>query len=106
MESEIQWLINILLEQKLSPAIKALFLTRIADVEKSLRPQPRQPVHLPPPTNQNQSHGSTCHVPAHMQDEPITNSPVVQQALQARNQVIQQAMTGKPEAGRTSPRKF
>lgn len=99
MESEIQWLLHILLEQKLSPQVKKMFLARIGEVEKSLKPQPRVLLNSNP--------GATSHIPEHMIPlEDVGQTQAAQHAIAARQQTIAQAMSGKSEIGRTSPRKF
>lgn len=111
MESEIQFLLKILLEHKLGPEVKKLFLARIGDVEnsirdslKSIRPQASVP---------NLSTGqapSTQRIldsmPKAPNEEPgiLVASTAAAMAVQSRQQAILSA--GKIEPGATRPRKF
>lgn len=137
MESEIQFLLKLLLEHKLSPEVKKLCLARIGEVEQLLRthaPQMARPVAPQPsaglaalaPGQQCAStqallekHGmldnASPPIPAVAPIQPVpvsTPVPIVAQtqataqALASRNAALAQAISGKPEPGRTSPRKF
>lgn len=114
--TEIQWLVDIMLNNKLSEPVKQKFIARIGEVEAKLTPAKpsvyQGPIH---PTAQSQS-PSTQAALARQQAEGIdpfagSTSPVAQtmvaaQALNARQQAIAIAASGAPEKGRTSPRKF
>ena len=94
--SELQWLIQILTKEKLSAKLKDLFIERIGQVEANLVPK---------------AHGSRPivnfgSVTTSTMPEVIAQTPAAAAAIESRNLAIQQATSGKPEAGRTSPRKF
>jgi hypothetical protein len=95
-ETELQFLIRILTKEKLSAKLKDLFIERIGVVETNLVPKAhgsRPIVNFGPVT--------TATMP-----DAIAQTPAAAAALESRNLAIQQATSGKPEAGRTSPRKF
>lgn len=109
--TELQWLIKLLTQHKLSPSLKDLFIERIGEVETRMSSQdirrqtnPMNPLAQAPSTqrilDQLDNHDNTT------SDGIIVNSPIAAQALQARQQAIAQAASGTPEKGRTSPRKF
>lgn len=105
--TELQWLIKLLTQHKLSPSLKDLFIERIGEVEASLHkqvPRPLQPITMQAPSTQRlleemaQQTGS---------EVPVNNgiaTPAAAQALAARQDAIRSA--AKTEPGRTSPRKF
>lgn len=100
--TEIKWLVDIILNHKLSPAVRDKFVARIGEVESRLN-QPGTNVIVRSTSSQVPS---TQKILDEIADEPIVNSQVAAQALAARQQAIAQATSGAPEKGRTSPRKF
>lgn len=111
MESEIQFLLKILLEQKLNPAVKQLFLTRIGEVETSIRSKGPVLSSYQPVVSNGQAASTQALLAKHGMETPevpgiVIASQAAAQAVQSRNQAIQQAVSGKAEPGRTSPRKF
>jgi hypothetical protein len=108
--TELQFLIKILTQQKLSSALKDIFIERIGEVEASLsRPAPQ----IPRPTITGQA-PSTQRLLDEMATQtghavitgPIAQTTAAAAALESRSLAIKQAASGKPEPGRTSPRKF
>lgn len=118
--TEIQWLVDIMLNNKLSEPVKQKFIARIGEVEAKLTPSRPAPFGHPglvnPVIGPSAQSPSTQAALARQQAEGIepfvgSNSPVAQtlgaaQALNARQQAIAIAASGAPEKGRTSPRKF
>lgn len=105
--TELQWLIKMLTQHKLPASLKDLFIERIGEVEALLsKPTTRYPSAV----NQPVQAPSTQKLLEEMTMQ--TGQPIVAQtasaaaALEARAQAIKQAASGKPEPGRTSPRKF
>lgn len=120
--SELSWLIDLLLNHKLSLETKRHVKERITLVEEKLSHtpmgQPFVPFNYPTTTGmatvQMQQAPSTI---ALMQKyENFGAAPVIPgvaaatqataMAMESRNRAIIQGETGKPEPGRTSPRKF
>jgi hypothetical protein len=106
--TELQFLIKILTQHKLSSSLKDLFIERIGEVEASLS-RPALPRVLPIQTGQAPSTQRLLDQMALDTGAPV---PVIAQtvqaaaALESRSLAIKQAASGKPEPGRTSPRKF
>lgn len=92
--TEIQFLLDIVLHCKNLKQVKDKCLARIGEVEAMLV---KPPSTMPRPLLQS-AHAA---IP-----EAIAQTPAAAAALESRNLAIQQATSGKPEAGRTSPRKF
>lgn len=96
--TELQWLIHMLTKQKLPNALKDLFIERIGEVEANLVPK----AHGTRPASQMQR----------PMDQPVQDINTIAQtqaaaaALESRQLAIKIANSGKPEPGRTSPRKF
>jgi hypothetical protein len=107
-ESEIQFLLKVLLEHQLTDEVRKLFLTRIGEVEKSLRATPAPRVSIrPAPTAQPESTQRILDEMAAKGDElpvVVAQSQVAMMAMQERQKALNAA--GKIEAGRSSPRKF
>ena len=142
MDSELSFLIKLLLDHKLPKITKDLVASRVKEVEAAFKtiPIPIIPAFVPPavpatyvkpvkdPNAQSPStmkilqDGGPLPVPIiPVQDAPVTQGPVTPAviaqtpataaALANRNALLSQAtsggaFTGKPEAGRTAPRKF
>jgi hypothetical protein len=106
--TELQWLIKMLTKHKLPSALKDLFIERIGEVEASLS----RPALPRSPTIQTGQAPSTQRLLEQMAQDTGAPVPVVAQtvqaaaALESRALAIKQAASGKPEPGRTSPRKF
>lgn len=137
MQSELSFLIDLLLNHRLSKPVKELIAGRIREIEArpkewsaqatGMRPHPASPTNLPAHL-QGQSPSTIANFIKHNPDaadvtpqptvEPKIDTPVAvattvatAAAMNARNAAIQAAsqtgaFTGKPEPGRTSPRKF
>ncbi len=119
--SELSFLIDLLLNQRLSKPVKELIANRIREIEiKGHQPTVKTtPLPYPllagmPPNIANQSPSTIANfLKEQAQNEPPqTETPIVAataqaaMAMEARNTAIKAAMSGKPEPGRTSPRKF
>lgn len=110
--TELQWLIKILTQQKLSSSMKDLFIERIGEVEAILSSQrgPARPMPLPPLGQQAVSTQKIIDGMVYPTEgsipQVIAQTPATAAALESRQQAIKIATSGKPEAGRTSPRKF
>jgi hypothetical protein len=111
--TELKWLVDMLLNNRLSPKVKSKFIARIGDVEASLFNSP--PLKRPPlsPLANLQVPSMQAIVEAlQLEDqkvipiEQVAQTPEAAEALNKRNLAIQIATSGKPEPGRTSPRKF
>ena len=114
MDTELTFLLTLLLEHKLTQPTKKLITERIKVVEAQYNAQPQQPVKRIAPSGPVQSPSTQAMLD---RDGPITTpqivaqTPETAQALVKRQQVIQAAANAdpfgsKPEPGRTSPRKF
>lgn len=110
--SEIQWLINILMTCKLTDSVKKKFIARIGEVEAKLTStlQVYRPAAIVSPSGQA---ASTQRILNEMASDGMPASPAViaqtpatAAALAQRENLIKSALSSKPEAGRTSPRKF
>jgi hypothetical protein len=97
--TELQWLIQMLTKQKLSSSLKDLFIERIGEVEANLVPKAH--VRMPSQTSSTQRLIEEQAYPSE-----IAQTPAAAAALEARQTAIKIASSGKPEPGRTSPRKF
>jgi hypothetical protein len=111
--TELQWLIKILTKHKLSSAMKDLFIERIGEVEARMSPQMVRRETNPMNPLAPQQSASTQRILNEMASEGILASPAqiaqtpsAAAALESRQLAIKQAASGKPEPGRTSPRKF
>lgn len=114
--TELQWLIKILTQHKLPNILKDLFIERIGEVEINLVPKAhgsRPIVNFGPVTTSSQA-PSTQKILDEMAQEtevqsqslPTAHTPAAAAALRSRQEAIKAAASDKPEAGRTSPRKF
>lgn len=118
MASEIQFILDLLLNYNLPEETTQVCLKRIGDVEASLRQQapafrvPLQTNLSEMPKTPNQSPSTLANLAKHgmielpIQPEIIAQTPAAALALQQRQQAIAIATSGKLEEGRTSPRKF
>lgn len=139
--TELQFLIDLLLNHKLSKATKDLISKRIGEVESHYTqprtfPQPPPIIRPAPITGPVQSPSMVAKVAEFEAEkaagtidilpgwektstlggidtiqpvaivEKIAQTPLAQAAMQSRQQAIAIATSGKPEHGRTSPRKF
>lgn len=110
--TELAFLLDLLLNHRLPAATKAAISDRLKEVEKMLAPAPRAPAPVPPQLA-NQAPSTIAALMKHpdlmekaMPVEVIAQTAQTAAALASREQAIQQAMSGKIEKGRTSPRKF
>ena len=132
--SELSFLLDLLLNEKLSKPVKEKITARVQEVEKLMTAQPivarppaQQITAALPPHIANQSPSTIAKflqheaeglppvtaigeiVPGVVNDNVpavIAATPQTQAALLKREQAIATALSGKPEAGRSSPRKF
>ena len=114
MQSELQFLIDLLLNHKLGPSTKKIVADRIGEVEQSLRDRP---LHNMQPSMQHRAPTGQAASTQRILDsiaseappipvEAIAQTPATAAALAARQATIAQALSNKPEPGRASPRKF
>lgn len=127
--SELSFLLDLLLNEKLSKPVKEKITQRVKDVETLMTVQPTVrftgpvPVVAPltnlPPHIAGQSPSTIAKFMEHQAAglPPVTEAaptapavvaatPQALAAVAKRDQAIATALSGKPEAGRTSPRKF
>ncbi len=118
--SELSFLLDLLINEKLSKPVKVKILARVKEIEAKPTVNHITPMiaQVPmPPVVHGQSPSTIAAMARHAAEGatvniappvggPIITSPVVAIALNERNQHINQALSGKPEPGRTSPRKF
>lgn len=112
--TELAFLLDLLLNHRLPAATKAAISERLKEVEKTLAPNPRvAAVQAVMPQLANQAPSTIAALMKHpdlmekaVPVEAIAQTPATAAALASREQAIQQAMSGKVEKGRTSPRKF
>jgi ATP-dependent exoDNAse (exonuclease V) alpha subunit len=108
--SELSWLLDLLLNHGLEEKTKKHVAKRIAWVEKELngghKPKPIKPIKAPDGSIQSPS--TIAAMERHLAEptQPIAVTAQTQAALISRQSAIEIAMSGKPEKGRTSPRKF
>lgn len=119
--TELSFLIDLILNEKLTKRLKERISERIKEIES----QPQVPNWMPThsrnavPTvgvsiHDGQPESTKRLMEKHRIEEPLQIiqpqtsgvSLAAQQALQARNDAIMQAVSGREEKGRTSPRKF
>jgi hypothetical protein len=132
--TELTFLVELLLNHKLPKATRDLVAARIKEVEAAL-PRQMTPIHYPQPVTAQpyvtsglspvpQAASTLAAMARHAQNEPagpiilapavppvspvavIAQTPAAAAAINARNEAINSAISGKPEKGRTSPRKF
>jgi hypothetical protein len=114
MQTEIRFLLDLVLNFKLPAEAKKLCLERIGEVEASLGPKATPQPYAAPlrastqqaPSTQALLDAQAAIIGAPIPVEPIIASPQAAKAVADRQAAIQQALSGKPEAGRSSARKF
>lgn len=110
--SELSFLIDLLLNEKLSKSVRTKIAERVKEVEVKFAAPPvfTMGPTLPPPKVINgalQAPSTVAAMERHAAEAPpVVASPVVANALMERERALAAATSGKPEAGRTSPRKF
>lgn len=127
--TELTFLLELLLNHKLPKGTKAAIAGRIKEVEEGLSTKQIFSAHhqvtqapvktSPPPAAMANQSPSMQAIMARNPDlmasleesspPPVTviaQTPAAQAALAAREQIIAMAVSGKPEPGQTSPRKF
>jgi hypothetical protein len=129
--SELSFLLDLLLNEKLSKSVKEKLTARVKEIETTVAAQPINTVNfrgvqnVPPervingavqsPSTiaamQRQAQmeamgpGDAQEVSQHQEGQLIA-SPGAAAAIASRNQALAEAMSGKPAPGRTSPKKF
>lgn len=118
MKSEISFLLDLILDEELSPAVQKLCRRRIRDLESNVVSRPIVATQTPirvntgavqAPSTQRLLDEMASQTGAPVPIEPVTHIAQTAQAaaaMAARQSAINIAISGKPEAGRTSPRKF
>lgn len=109
--SELSFLIDLLLNHKLSKDVKALVSERIKLIENQkaqshMFAHPIQAAIQSPSTLANLARDMNQVGGLAIGAAPVPVTAPVAQALVSRQQAIQAAMSDKPEVGRSSPRKF
>ncbi len=119
--TELTFLLELLLNHKLPKPTREAVTARVREVEAALSKYevrvgnysaPTTPGFIPPHLI-----GQAPSTIAAMMKHPdlaaapqpvavVAQTPAAQAALAARNEAINQGLSGKPEKGRTSPRKF
>ncbi len=105
--TELSFLIDLLLNHKLSKEVKKLIADRVREIESA----PRTAAHIPagvPPHLVGQSPSTIANL---MKDPPaapavVATTPIAASAIASRQAAIAAQLSGKPEPGRTSPRKY
>lgn len=98
--TEIAFLLDLVLNHKMSKEAKEHCIKRIAEVEARLTPQ----YAARPAVRNIDAMVQAPSTQALMEAHAVAQTPAVAAALQSRAEAI--ASAGKAEAGRTSPRKF
>lgn len=113
--TELDFLLTILLEHKLQNSTKLAIKDRIKEIQVYTQPvqMPRGPFVPKNPTAQAPSilakYPDLANDITHCEPVPleaIAQNPETAKALADRQTLIAQAFSGKPEPGRTSPRKI
>lgn len=119
--TELAWLCDLLTKHELDPKMQKHIIKRIGFVESTYQSVPRvtsQPImntpsipkvingamQSPSTIAAMERHSMTVQEPA--QPIVVAATPQAAMAMHSREQAIAAAQSGKPEAGRTSPRKF
>jgi hypothetical protein len=116
--TELSWLLDLLLNHKLPTKAKEHVVLRLNDLASRMTHGPIQvsPVQMPGPAIVNgamQSPSFMASMAKHetgptlaLEPAMVAATPATAIAMESRQQAIRQAQLGKPEPGRTSPRKF
>ncbi len=112
--TELTWLADLIVNHELADKTKKHVLKRMKVVETQINNLPGIPAKRSLPQTQAQAQAQAPSTIAALERQtgqaipqaPIAVSPQAQAALAARESLILQSQSGKPEAGRTSPRKF
>ncbi len=118
--TELTFLLELLLNHKLPKPTREAVTARVREVEQllqmtsvTLRQTPAMQPGISgfiPPHLVGQAPSTIAAMMKHPDLVPpvavVAQTPAAQAALAAREDAIQQGMSGKPEKGRTSPRKF
>lgn len=95
--TELSFLIELVLDEELPLKHRKICAERIKEVEGKLAPQPVS--YQAPSMQRIMSEAAAA-------EATTPHTAAASRALQARQQLINQAVSGKAEPGRTSPRKF
>lgn len=106
--TELSFLINLLMNHKLQKVTKDLIAERITEVEANFNAKHPMPVNT---TGVAQAPSTLALLEKHGALPPGEGAPIAQTAATAaamasRQQAIAQQLSGKPEKGATSPRKW
>lgn len=119
--TELSFLIELLLNHDLKSETKKAVAARIKEVEATLTPRPMQVAQVPlPPALQKQpastlalmaKHGDIPNIPPPVMPpvpvvEQIAQTPATAAAMNARNEAIQNAISGTVDKTKRSPRKW
>lgn len=114
--TELSFLVELLLNHKLPKVTRDAVASRIRAVEASgfaLTPSQVPWPKTAPPANLTNQAASTLALMAKHNIEPppvpvdqVAQTPAAVAAINARQEAINQALSGKPAKGQTSPRKF
>lgn len=101
--TELSFLLDLLLNEKLSKTVKEKITERVREVEILMVARPLPSIQMPQgPMNFHPTAGNMPPPPPGPQN--VANGAAVQQALQERQRLLSQGE--KPEPGKTGPRKF
>src|ERR1700684_2754521 len=102
--TELKWLVDMLLNNRLSPKVKSKFIARIGEVESLLNLSPPFKRVITNPLTGLQAPSMQAKVEAlQLEDqkvipiEQVAQTPEAAEALNKRNLAIQIATSGKPE---------
>lgn len=108
--TELSFLLELLLEHTLEKITQTLIRERIKEIEQAKTTYANMPTTI---RNHVVATEAAVIAPAlsHMPPVPteatvIAHTPAAAKAMADRQQMIQQAISGRPEPGRTSPRKI
>lgn len=108
--TELTFLVELLLNHKLQKPTRDAIATRLKEVEEAIASLPPQAHHRPMPQLPGMN-GQSPSMQAIMARNPdlvpaVAQTPAAAAALTARQEAVSISLSGKPEKGRTSPRKF
>lgn len=112
MKSELSFLLELILDEQVPQPVKARLVRRVQEVEKNYTAQPTQTVsrkitNNPVVAAQSPSMQRVMEQnPDLIPKAPIPENAATAAALQQRQAMINVALSGKEEKGRTAPRKF